>query len=128
MKSWKSGQDELRVTFAGPQERWWAVEVTRTGIYLRSVVIPSGALKAESLETITVFMTLRVLLRDDELVQNDQKPAVYPAGKEFSLGYWWENWGYDIHELVSEPLFRAPDSLVVEVEARYAAEVTANEP
>ena len=62
--------------------------------------------------------TWRVLLRSDELtVLMDKGP--YGFRDDYEFGETWESLGYTIDQLVSEPLARAHDSLVVELKVCF---------
>lgn len=70
------------------------------------------------MKEIKVSCTFTLLLRSEALQQTSDD-FVFDAREETDWGFSWPEWGYSFHQLVSEPLARAHDSLVVAVEARY---------
>lgn len=63
-------------------------------------------------------MKVRLRLRSEDPVR-ESLPTEFACGREHFLGFAWLKWGYGLQQLLSEPLARAPDSLVIEVEVRY---------
>jgi hypothetical protein len=109
----------LRYAFAAPQDRWWAIEVASDGVFLAAMACPGET--SWNLKKTKVSCTFTLLLRNEALRQTSDE-IVLGAREDWSgadWGFLWPEWGYRFHQLVSEPLARAHDSLVVEVEARY---------
>ncbi|GAQ86309.1 hypothetical protein KFL_002820050 [Klebsormidium nitens] len=120
MEKLSGGKEDPRFVFRGPQERWWGVKITKKGVALGSL-IPMNFFspKVEDLKGIRLkFMNVRLLLRSEDLVWKSA-PIDFPHGLESFVGFSWGIRGYGLEQLLSEPLARAPDSLVIEVEVHY---------
>ncbi|GAQ86318.1 hypothetical protein KFL_002820130 [Klebsormidium nitens] len=105
-----TGDKSTRLVFAAPPGRWWAVQLHERGTYLWSVVPPGGT-EIKRVKLLT--LKWRLLLRSEEL-ERDTGSVVYPANTETGWGQYWERWGFSFQQLVTEPLARTHDSLVIE--------------
>ncbi|GAQ86310.1 hypothetical protein KFL_002820060 [Klebsormidium nitens] len=121
MKQLSAGKEDLCCVFPGPQERYWAVEISDRGPTLGSVIpmtVPKSRLG--DLQGIKVrSMKFRLLLRSEDPVMESAHEE-FPCGEELCIRFDWVTLGgYGLQQILSEPLARAPDSLVIEVEVRY---------
>lgn len=109
--------EELSFTYATPGKRWWKLNVEKDGIFQCALSMPDQKVKAFKVRT-----RFQLLLRDEPI--NAEWTLVDSSEPKYKMGwgYRWSTIGYSIHQLVSEPLARAQDSLVLQIEARYVDE------
>ena len=103
-------------TFIAVGGRWWAVNLFRSGFGLTAEQSPGGT---DFKPSGAVALLWRILLRSEELTVLMNK-GPYSFEKPGFAGETWETLGYSIHQLISEPLARAHDSLVVELNVCFA--------
>ena len=100
-----AGTDLMHTTFTTDRGRWWGVEVNEGGVRLWALMMPGEYEKSPIIKA--PLLRWRVLLRSKELLVTGRD--------EFN----WDNVGYSYQQLVTDPLARARDSLVLEVEVRF---------
>ncbi|GAQ89067.1 hypothetical protein KFL_004840070 [Klebsormidium nitens] len=115
--------------FVTPQSHVMKLHINESGIWVYfqpdSDDIPADA---------QLSYRCRVLVRDNSIVKDwstatcekfkkyeswERPPA---EGSEKGWGHTWRDWGHTLHQMASEPLALAHDSLVVEFEVRYLDE------
>jgi hypothetical protein len=101
----------MKLSFCFPIDKWWSLDVGVYGVFLMAIAPPG----TNSFPKVVVKVkgSLRVLLKD-EVIERDFDYEY--TDKQRSWGNTWSDWGYGYNELASEPLARAHDSLVVEVD------------
>lgn len=95
------------------------MRVSTTGVMLGTLVpstLPPS--NVADLKGIRVAPTFRLLLRSQD-PKVTSVPADYPSREEKFLGFAWLKWGFSLQQLLSDPLARAHDSIVIEGEVRY---------
>jgi hypothetical protein len=100
----------LKFTFCGPKETWWSLEINCEGVLLRAVPEPGD----DGMYRVEAKAELRVLLKD-KVLKDDLPPFWYSDEKDCQ-GSTWGEWRYGYDQLASEPLARAHDCLVLEVD------------
>ena len=115
MERVSTGHKFMCLPFSAVEGRWWSIQASEYGVCL----VSEKALGMSEFMPITALsLSWRILLRNQELAV---RAACHTSLKQdLNLGlYFWKALGYSLHQLVSEPLARAHDSLVVELEVRF---------
>lgn len=102
----------LNYTFCFPESRWWNLFLDQDGIYLEAVCPPGQSEFPD--EVIKANCVVRVLLKERELDFKLDDNQEFEKDHAYGFEFHEHNFSYD--ELVSEPLARANDCLVVEVD------------
>ena len=114
----KDDSDTLEIVFAAPQDCWWGIEIRKRGIFYGVRQAPGQ--KQEDVKDIKVSEKWRLLLRNEVVVRAIESEMYYADKvKDDNMGYNWFALDYSLEQVTSEPLARALDSIVVELEMRY---------
>ena len=109
MERFSTGQKGLSLSFSAVGGRWWVLKAYDHGIFVASERAPD---MSEYKPITAVSFSWRVLLRTKELAHRQA------LEESLRVGLHWNRLGYSLHQMVSEPLARGHDSLVVELEVR----------
>ena len=87
-------------------------------MYLRAIQAPKPT-PQDKIAELRVSTEWRLLLKDEDVLVKRWPSHVYPAGEGTDWGFTWAHWKHSLQQLISEPMARALDSLVVELKLRY---------